>query len=67
MANNENALAEAIRPLDQNLNQNRVEHPIPAGNVFTKLAQIKPPYYNGGQDPSLLEGWMREFDKIFYS
>ncbi|XP_021746059.1 uncharacterized protein LOC110711930 [Chenopodium quinoa] len=64
MANND-ALADAIRLLAENLNQNRNDNPDPAGEMFMKLAQVKPPYFKGGGDPTFLENWIREFDKIF--
>ena len=64
MANND-ALADAIRLLAENLNQNRNDNPDPAGEMFKKLAQVKPPYFKGGGDPTFLENWIREFDKIF--
>ncbi|XP_021729719.1 uncharacterized protein LOC110696672 [Chenopodium quinoa] len=64
MANND-ALVDAIRLLAENLNQNRNDNPYPAGEMFKKLARVKPPYFNGGRDPTFLENWIREFDKIF--
>ncbi|XP_021717833.1 uncharacterized protein LOC110685587 [Chenopodium quinoa] len=64
MANND-ALAAAIRLLTENLNQNRNDNPDPAGEMFKKLSQVKPPYFEGGRDPTFLENWIREFDKIF--
>ncbi|XP_021770266.1 uncharacterized protein LOC110734421 [Chenopodium quinoa] len=64
MANND-VLADAIRLLAENMDQNRNDNPDPAGEMFKKLAQVKPPYFEGGIDPTFLENWIREFDKIF--
>ncbi|XP_021743848.1 uncharacterized protein LOC110709895 [Chenopodium quinoa] len=64
MANND-ALADAIRLLAENLNQNRNDNPDHSGEMFKKLAQVKPPYFEGGVDLTFLENWIREFDKIF--
>ncbi|XP_021773597.1 uncharacterized protein LOC110737564 [Chenopodium quinoa] len=33
--------------------------------MFKKLAQVRPPVFKGGVDPTFLENWIREFDKLF--
>ncbi|XP_048492366.1 uncharacterized protein LOC125493251 [Beta vulgaris subsp. vulgaris] len=65
MANNHNALAYAIRLMTKKLTQVRAEHPDPVGDMFERLANIKPPYFKGKTDPTLLESWIREFENIF--
>ena len=37
----------------------------PAGELFKKIAQSKPPTYPGEPDPTVLETWLREFNKLF--
>ncbi|XP_021773659.1 uncharacterized protein LOC110737634 [Chenopodium quinoa] len=64
MANNA-ALAEAICMLVENLNQNRADQLDPHAEMFKKLAQVRPPVFKGGADPTFLENWIREFDKLF--
>ncbi|XP_021750370.1 uncharacterized protein LOC110716043 [Chenopodium quinoa] len=64
MTNNA-ALAEAIRMLAENLNQNRADQLDPHAEMFKKLAQVRPPVFKGGADPTFLENWIREFDKLF--
>ncbi|XP_021765941.1 uncharacterized protein LOC110730446 [Chenopodium quinoa] len=35
------------------------------GELFKKVAQSKPPTYQGKPDPTILENWLREFEKLF--
>ncbi|XP_021718798.1 uncharacterized protein LOC110686480 [Chenopodium quinoa] len=35
------------------------------GEVFKGVAAAKPPFFLGKEDPSSLENWIREFDKLF--
>ncbi|XP_021747439.1 uncharacterized protein LOC110713288 [Chenopodium quinoa] len=35
------------------------------GELFKKVAQSKPPTYQGEPDPVVLENWLREFEKLF--
>ncbi|XP_021727795.1 uncharacterized protein LOC110694902 [Chenopodium quinoa] len=35
------------------------------GELFKKVAQSKPPTYQGDPDPIILENWLREFEKLF--
>ena len=65
MARNKTALANAIGALADQLNQNRGEQPDPHSKMFKKIAQVRPPVFKGGADPSVLTNWQREFDKIF--
>ncbi|XP_048492236.1 uncharacterized protein LOC125493188 [Beta vulgaris subsp. vulgaris] len=64
MANNTD-LATAIRLLAEKLTQERAERPETAGEIFERLAKVKPPYYQGQSDPTFLENWIREFEKLF--
>ena len=36
----------------------------PTGELFKKIAQSKPPVYEGEPDPVKLENWLREFNKL---
>ncbi|XP_057246742.1 uncharacterized protein LOC130589489 [Beta vulgaris subsp. vulgaris] len=64
MANN-TELADAIRLLAEKLNQDKVERPETAGEMFERLSKVKPPYFKGQADPTFLENWIREFEKLF--
>ena len=33
--------------------------------MFERLTKVKLPYYKGQADPTFLENWIREFEKIF--
>ncbi|XP_021746473.1 uncharacterized protein LOC110712332 [Chenopodium quinoa] len=55
------ALAHVIRLLAENVIQNRGDQ----AQMFKKLAQVRPPVFRGGADPTFLENWIREFDKLF--
>ncbi|XP_021724764.1 uncharacterized protein LOC110692088 [Chenopodium quinoa] len=35
------------------------------GELFKKVALSKPPTYQGEPDPTVLENWLREFEKLF--
>ena len=65
MAKNNNALASAIRLLEEKFTQEKVELSDPVGKMFERLANIKPPYFKGQADPTFLESWIREFENIF--
>ena len=54
-------LAEVVRDLAQT-RANPMRDP--AGEMFKKIAQSKPPLYSGEIEPSVLENWLREFDKL---
>ena len=54
-------LAEVVQNLTQNRNNQGVD---PAGEMFKKVAESKPPLYQGEIDPIVLENWLREFDKL---
>ncbi|XP_021737702.1 myb-like protein I [Chenopodium quinoa] len=58
------ALADAIRLLAENVIQNRGDQVDPQAEMFKKLAQVRPPVFRGGADPTFLENWIREFDKL---
>ena len=64
MANN-TELADAIRLLAEKLNLDKVERPETAGEMFERLSKVKPPYFKGQADPTFLENWIREFEKLF--
>ncbi|XP_056696332.1 uncharacterized protein [Spinacia oleracea] len=64
MANN-NDLAAAIRLLAEKLTQERTERPDSTGEMFERLSKVKPPYFKGQADPTFLENWIREFEKLF--
>ncbi|KMT03787.1 hypothetical protein BVRB_8g189320 [Beta vulgaris subsp. vulgaris] len=64
MANN-TELADAIRLLAEKLNQDKVERPDSAGEMFERLSKVKPSYFKGQADPTFLENWIREFEKLF--
>ena len=64
MANNSD-LAAAIRLLAEKLTQERTERPDSAGDMFERLVKVKLPYFKGQEDPTFLENWIREFEKLF--
>ncbi|XP_010687368.1 uncharacterized protein LOC104901476 [Beta vulgaris subsp. vulgaris] len=33
--------------------------------MFERLVKVKPPYYKRKADPTFLENWIREFEKLF--
>ncbi|XP_021730994.1 glycosyltransferase-like protein gnt15 [Chenopodium quinoa] len=55
-------LATVAQQLDERNNNNNTN---PAGELFKKISQSKPPTYQGEPDPTILENWLREFDKLF--
>ena len=63
MANN-NDLTTVIRLLAEKLTYERAERHDTTGDMFERLAKVKPPYYKGQADPTFLENWIREFEKI---
>ncbi|XP_048502858.1 uncharacterized protein LOC125498650 [Beta vulgaris subsp. vulgaris] len=64
MANNTD-LAAAIRLLAEKLTQERVKRPETTGEMFERLAKVKPSYFKGQSYPAFLENWIREFEKLF--
>ncbi|XP_021760568.1 uncharacterized protein LOC110725391 [Chenopodium quinoa] len=47
-------------------NQGKAHNDLDAfGEVFKRIAAVKPPTYLGKVDPASLENWVREFDKLF--
>ena len=60
---------EMVRQLllaTQNLIQDRQFTVYNSSNdIFKKVAQSKPPTYDGSADPKNLENWIREFEKLF--
>ncbi|XP_048498119.1 uncharacterized protein LOC125496643 [Beta vulgaris subsp. vulgaris] len=65
MANNNNDLVASIRLLVEKLTQERAERPDFAGDMFERLAKVKPPFFKRKVNPTFLENWIREFEKIF--
>ncbi|XP_056696340.1 uncharacterized protein [Spinacia oleracea] len=63
---NSNDLAAVFRLLAEKLAQERTERPDSAGDMFERLAKVKPPYFKGQADPTFLENWIREFEKLFW-
>ena len=37
----------------------------PDSDITRRIAQFKPPTYDGSADPKKLENWIREFEKVF--
>ena len=69
MADPNTPLNEVVRQL-ANVTQQLADRAIgngqdPAGELFKKIAQSKPPTYSGEPNPAVLEGWLREFNKLF--
>ncbi|XP_021743468.1 uncharacterized protein LOC110709558 [Chenopodium quinoa] len=54
-------LADVTQQLARNLTNNVDAQ----GDLFKKVAQSKPPTYQGEPDPTILENWLREFEKLF--
>ena len=52
------ALAGARNPRQKSLEEK-------ASSISKRIAQSKPSTYNGKNEPSMLENWLREFDKLF--
>ncbi|XP_021743399.1 uncharacterized protein LOC110709485 [Chenopodium quinoa] len=67
--NNNNDLNEVVKQLadvaQQLAERNNNNNPNPAGELFKKIAQSKPPTYQGEPDSTVLGNWSREFDKLF--
>ena len=68
MVRNNGGNAELVEILRQMLelnqnNQNHVHDPV--GEMFKKISQSKPSTYDGTGEPTVLENWIREFDKLF--
>ncbi|XP_056694803.1 uncharacterized protein [Spinacia oleracea] len=63
---NNNDLAVVFRLLAEKLAQERTERPDSAGDMFERLAKFKPPYFEGQADPTFIENWIREFEKLFW-
>ncbi|XP_021768231.1 uncharacterized protein LOC110732581 [Chenopodium quinoa] len=68
-SNNEgNELSEVVRQLAvvaQQLARNSTNNGDAQGELFKKVAQSKPLTYQGKPDPTILENWLREFEKLF--
>ncbi|XP_021768949.1 uncharacterized protein LOC110733241 [Chenopodium quinoa] len=63
-----NDLNEVVRQLAvvaQQLASNSTGNGDAQGELFKKVAQSKPPTYQGEPDPVVLENWLREFEKLF--
>lgn len=62
-------IVEVVRKLalvSQTLAENRnIPHSDSVGEMFKKVAQSKPLLYQGESDLSIIEIWLREFDKLF--
>ncbi|XP_021754918.1 uncharacterized protein LOC110720219 [Chenopodium quinoa] len=61
-------LSEVVRQLavvGQQLARNSNNNGDAQGELFKKVAQSKPPTYQGEPDPTILENWLREFEKLF--
>ena len=65
MANNDNDSASIIRLLTKKPTQERAQHPDFVREMFERLAKVDQPYFNGKVDPTFLDNWIREFEKIF--
>ena len=52
------ALAGARNPRQKSLKER-------ASSISKRIAQSKPSTYSGKGEPSMLENWLREFDKLF--
>ncbi|XP_021722431.1 probable cyclin-dependent serine/threonine-protein kinase DDB_G0292550 [Chenopodium quinoa] len=67
--NNNNELNKVVRQsatvAQQLAARNNNKNPDPAGELFKKIAQSKPPTYQGEPGPIIIENWLREFDKLF--
>ncbi|XP_021770608.1 uncharacterized protein LOC110734767 [Chenopodium quinoa] len=61
-------LSEVVRQLAavaQQLARNSTNNLDAQGELFKKVAQSKPPTYQGEPDPTILENLLREFEKLF--
>ncbi|XP_021757426.1 uncharacterized protein LOC110722463 [Chenopodium quinoa] len=54
-----------LRAIAQQLARNSTNSADAQGKLFKKVAQSKPPTYQGEPDPTVLENWLREFEKLF--
>ena len=66
--NSGNKLNEVVRQLTvitQQLTSKTVTNGDSQGELFKRVAQCKPPTYQGEPDPTVLENWIREFEKLF--
>ncbi|KAL2930454.1 Zinc finger CCHC domain-containing protein 12 [Bienertia sinuspersici] len=67
--NGNNDLNEVLRQLaavtQQLANRPEKQPTDPAGDLFKKVAQSKLPTYQGEANPTILEEWLREFNKLF--
>ncbi|KAL2893602.1 putative 6-oxopurine nucleoside phosphorylase [Bienertia sinuspersici] len=63
---NPNPVEPKLIDLVTNSEKETGSHPTDAaGDLFKKVAQIKPPTYQGEANTTLLEEWLREFNKLF--
>ncbi|XP_021775763.1 uncharacterized protein LOC110739621 [Chenopodium quinoa] len=61
-------LSEVVRQLAavaQQLARNSTNNVDAQGELFKKVPQSKPPTYQGEPNPTILENWLREFEKPF--
>ena len=64
--NNVNELVRQLAVVAQQLAARETgTHTDPNGELFKKIAQSKPPVYEGEPDPVKLENQLREFNKLF--
>ncbi|XP_021722685.1 uncharacterized protein LOC110690164 [Chenopodium quinoa] len=61
-------LSEVVRQLAvvaQQLARSSINNGDAQGKLFKKVAQSTPPTYQGELDPTILQNWLREFEKLF--
>ena len=58
-------LVATIRLLAGRLAEERTERPDSTGDMFERLTKVKPSYFKKQADPTFLENWVREFEKLF--
>ncbi|XP_021714716.1 uncharacterized protein LOC110682696 [Chenopodium quinoa] len=63
--NDLNDVVRQLAAVPQQLARNSTGNGDAQGELFKKVAQSKPPTYQGEADPVVLENWLREFEKLF--
>ncbi|XP_021775563.1 uncharacterized protein LOC110739413 [Chenopodium quinoa] len=63
--NDLNKLVRQLAAVAQQFARNSTGNGDAQGELFKKVAQSKPPTYQGEPDPIILENWLREFEKLF--
>lgn len=63
MTNRMRTMENLLIALGNRQMQQDVPHRQP--DVLELIARYKPPYYEGQEDPAILEDWIRAFDKIY--